>query len=419
MKVLFINTFERHGGAGIAAFRLFTALIQNTNAQVNYLAQFKGEFRKYSPQNYPALFRIGKEKFFLRQKLLDRNNAFKFETGDKGMNILHNGLVSGSDLIHLHWINQGFLSLETIGMLARAKPVIWTMHDMWAFTGGCTYSDECTNYKNSCGNCPFLRARNSNDLSNIIWNKKEKIYRSAKITLVGPSRWMAERAKESSLGNLAEIISIYNPIDTDFFIPADPVNARTTLNINSEGMVLLFGAQNIHDERKGFHYLKESLRIIKDNNPEIAGSICLVIFGEIKQKEIFRDLPVRVNYLGTITDPEKLKLAYQAASFYVHCARIDNLPNTIVESLSCGTPVISFESGGVGELIEDGYNGFLIQKGSSMALAECIMRISGLMNARPQLSYHAREKAIKSFSMRNIASSYFELYEKVIRDHSQ
>jgi glycosyltransferase involved in cell wall biosynthesis len=418
MRVLFLNTFEMHGGAGLAAYRLYQALKTHTEIQVDYLSQFKGDFRKSRPVNYAALFRIGREKLKLRQNLTRKNDLFKFETGVTGKNILKDARVSESDIIHLHWINQGFLSLRTLGQLASIKPLVWTMHDMWPFTGGCTYSGECANYKNSCGHCPFLRRRNSNDLSHLIWEKKETIYKSTRITLVGPSQWMAARAGESALGKLADIQSIPNAIDTDFFSPSDPEKARRTLGVDENALILLFGAQNIDDERKGFRYLAESLRIIREGNPAIAGKILLLVFGETKNVNLFRDFPVKVKYLGIIRDQENLKLAYLASSLYVHCATIDNLPNTIVEALSCGTPVIASGSGGTEELITDGFNGFLVQKENAGALADCIIQFSGLINSWPGFRNNARTKAVNSFSMKMIARSWSALYGKILNDRS-
>jgi glycosyltransferase involved in cell wall biosynthesis len=413
LKVVFLNTFERTGGAGIAGYRLYHALKKSQKADLNYLFQFGGDFQKYQLKNIPSLLRIGIEKYKIRNQLRNSGDIFKFETGEFGMRLVNNKIIQNADILHIHWVNQGFLSLKSFLKLVKIKPIVWTLHDMWAFTGGCGYSMDCRRYENSCGRCPFLRVKTDNDISNLIWRKKEDIFRSGKIILVCPSQWMADRAKESSLGKYSEIVMIPNPIDTDMYSPGDRLHARHQLNLNPEGIIYLFGAQNIDDDRKGFHYLAESLKLMKNKNPDLSKKITLVVFGATRSKNKFSDISVPVKYLGSVNEAEKLKLAYQASDYYVHCASTDNLPNTIAESLACGTPVIAFNTGGISGLVRDGYNGFLADHVRYESLVECMIRSSESIDRFRDLNAHARQTAIDLLSMNRIAGAYYQIYEKI------
>ena len=248
MKVTFLNTFENYGGAGYAALRIFEAMKQHTSGEYSFFPLYRGSFNRYHPANFPGLIRIGLEKARLRKQIKNPGDLFKFETGELGGKVAGRGTITRSDLLHLHWVNQGFLSIPTLVKLARLKPLVWTLHDMWAFTGGCSHSYDCERYRESCGQCPYLRSGRKDDLSNRIWHRKQEIYNTGKIALVGPSRWITQRAGQSSLGMLAEIVHIPNPLDTELFSPGDKLKARQALSIDPDKTVLIFGAQNI--ERK-------------------------------------------------------------------------------------------------------------------------------------------------------------------------
>ncbi len=178
MKILFLTTFEQSGGAGLAAHRLYDALKIHTNVELTRLTQFGPDYRKWDIGNISPFMKIGIEKLILQYRLANSGDAFKFESGRFGMNLEHQQhLINSADIRHLHMMTQGFISLKSLGKLAGTKPIVWTLHDMWPFTGGCVYSFQCDRYKNSCGCCPFMKGKEDHDLSNQIWEKKEKILR--------------------------------------------------------------------------------------------------------------------------------------------------------------------------------------------------------------------------------------------------
>ena len=412
LRIAFLSTFEKHGGAGLAAYRLRLALQKHFSAEIICFSQFEGDFRKFTLKNIPALARIGFDKYFLKKQLRKRSDLYKFETGRLGLPLHKNPDIVSSDIIHLHWIQQGFLSLEEILKLSRIKPVIWTLHDMWPFTGGCCYSNECTRYMDSCGSCPYLKNPDANDLSSEIWKKKERIYQGGKITLVGPSQWICRKAAESSLGRMADIRHIPYAIDTDLFTPVERERVRLQTGIREDEFVLLFGAQNLDDERKGFRILEEALILVKQSGFSME-RMRLFVFGATSRNDNFHSLPVRVNYAGTIKSPEELKKLYQVSDWYVHAALADNLPNTVIESVACGTPVMGFDSGGILEIITDGFNGMIAKHMTAEDLAQMILRSFDARGLLSELRKNARHFALENYSMEKISKAYADLYREV------
>lgn len=411
MKVTFLNTFEQHGGAGLAGHRIFSALKKHSPAELIYLSQFRGVFRKNRLIHTAPLIRVALEKLWLRKQLRDKSDLYKFETGVLGKGFRNNGYILSSDVIHLHWINQGFISIGTLQYLAGLKPLVWTMHDMWPFTGGCSYANECTKYLSHCGDCPYLKFPHPDDLSNRIWKKKSDIYKTGKLTLVGPSKWITAKAEESTLGKMANVVHIFNPIDTDFFAPGNRNQAREKMGIDPDKTVFLFGAQNIDDERKGFSILSECLEVLHADHPDVAGKAELLIFGRTKYSEKFRQLPVRVRYAGIVNDQIVLRSLYHASDWYVHTARADNLPNTVVEAAACGVPVIGFDTGGVKEIIQDGISGMLSRTGDMNDFVKSVFNAVFQKDSDRKFGKNAREFAVQQFSMEKVAGEYMKVYE--------
>lgn len=414
MRIAFLNTFEKHGGAGLAAFRLEQAIKKYTSLEIDNYAQFKGDFHKYNLKNIAALSRIGLEKFFLKIQLKNHSDLYKFETGRYGLPLYNNPKIVRSDIIHFHWVQQGFLSLKGIRKLAASKPVVWTMHDMWAFTGGCCYSNDCTRYRESCGNCPFLKNPGEADLSYKIWKEKEKLFSNRNITLVGPSRWITLKAEDSGLGKKAKIYHIPNPVDTELFSPGDRKKTRSEYNIDDNEFVLLFGAQNLDDNRKGFGILEKALVRLVQSDFKEAEKIRLLLFGATDHQEKFSKLPVKVLYTGIINNPEELKKLYNVADWYIHPALADNLPNTVVESVSCGTPVLGFNSGGINEIITSDFNGLIAPGINSDELARFIIKAFQSQGRMDKLRMNARKFALDTYSMEKVAGAYYDLYRQVL-----
>lgn len=421
MKILLLNTDDFTGGAAIACRRLLKALRTYTNVEAKMLVQESrsGQEGVYQLNNSwfakkKAFLRFVLERIFFLFYEKSKEVRFQFNPAKFGIDITDNQLVKNSDIIHLHWINFGFLSIDSLEKLFKTnKPVVWTLHDMWAFTGGCHHSDDCENYQNTCGNCiKFLKNPADNDLSNQTWQAKKAIFQHANLTIVTCSEWLGNRARKSSLFEGIKVVSIPNPIDTDAFYPIEKALARKEFELSQDKKYILFAAMRVDAIGKGFVYFKSALDIVyqqlKANNLDLT-DIEIVIFGQAEVSD-FESLPFKVNILGHLSDINKIAKAYSAASIFVIPSLAENLPNTIMESMACGTPVVGFEVGGIPEMIDHKNNGYLANYKSSEDLAKGIYWTLFESDYQVLVS-NARQKVLDNYSEEVIAEKYKKVYE--------
>ncbi|MFD0750519.1 glycosyltransferase family 4 protein [Mucilaginibacter calamicampi] len=422
MKVTLINTSDAGGGAPAACTRLLQALrLQGVDASL--LVQHK----KTNNSAVTGIVRDAVSKLkaqltFLAERIpfilfheRDKTVRFAFSTANAGTSVVNNALVKNADILHLHWTNSGFLSVGDLKeLIATGKPIVWTLHDMWTFTGGCHYSGTCERFKNECGNCPFLRDAGQNDLSHKGWLRKAAMYAGAKnITFVACSKWLAGVAGTSSLINKFPITNIPNPIDIDVFSPRDMQTEREKRGIRSDAKIILFGAANINDKRKGIRYLVEALQLLKQSSKNTS-NVEVVIFGKNKHFDVTQ-LPFTVHQLNIITDENELAGVYGMADVFVTTSLEDNLPNMVMEAMACGTPVVAFNTGGVPEMLDHLQNGYLADLASAQGIAEGITHI--LYEAKTEeLSANARQKVLNSYTNEKVAKQYTELYHAVLNN---
>lgn len=420
MKITILSTFDTFGGASIAAFRLNKALNDNALDSKMLVQDKKGKAPNvetiatnwFLKKVALARFAFDRYQFAFYEK--SKAVRFIFSPAKIGIDISQNTLIQKSDILHLHWINFGFISLDAIQKLIETqKPIVWTLHDMWVFTGGCHYSRDCTHYQQNCGNCTeFLKNPSPTDLSNQVWKTKLEIFKNANITIVACSNWLAEKAKASTLLEGKKIVSIPNPIDTSLFKPTEKLIAQQHFQLDTNKRYILFAAAKISDVRKGFVYFKKALAILKKEYSVDNKKIELIIFGQVQAND-FENLPFKVNVLGKLSDLETIALAYSAASVFVISSLEDNLPNTIMESLACGTPVVGFETGGIPEMIEHQQNGYLAPFKSAEELAKGIFWT--LFQADYEsLCKNARKKVIDNYAEEVVAKQYQALYESLL-----
>lgn len=422
MNITLVNTHDNNGGASIAALRLQKALTQNTDTKSVMLVQDK---TTQNPVVIPFDNRWwGKKKAFLRFVLerlyflpheKSKEIRFLFNISKFGVNITSHQVIKNADIIHLHWINFGFLSVNSLKKLfATKKPVIWTLHDMWAFTGGCHHSGDCENFQQSCGNCKFLKNPTPNDLSNQVWKAKKSTYLGQNLTIVTCSKWLGDRAKKSSLFSGISVINIPNPIDVSVFKPLNKVSARTALGINSDKKYILFAAMRVDAVNKGFTYFKESLELLKDllRENQLNDVVELLILGQTTGVEM-NDLPFKATILGRISEVEKIVNIYSASSLFITPSLEENLPNTIMESMACGTPAIGFKIGGIPEMIDHEENGYLADYKSAQALAKGMFWILFHENYE-NLCQNARQKVLDNYSEKVVSQQYQALYDSLI-----
>jgi glycosyltransferase involved in cell wall biosynthesis len=424
LKILLLNTDDFTGGAAIACRRLLKALRTHTDVQAQMLVQESKSGQEGIIQLNNSWF--AKKKAFLRfvwERLYfliyekNKEVRFSFNPAKFGTDISDNQYVTDSDIVHLHWINFGFLSIDSLRKLAQTnKPIVWTLHDMWAFTGGCHHSRDCENYQKSCGNCEqFLKNPSSTDLSNQIWQEKMDVFSKANLTIITCSEWLGNRASKSSLFQNVRVEAIPNPIDIEVFRPIDKKVARKKFNLDEDKKYILFAAMRVDAVGKGFAYFQEALLVIS-NQLLVKGNsnsdIEILIFGQAQSSD-FEELPFKVNILGRLSDLETIAHAYSAASVFVIPSLEENLPNTIMESMACGTPVVGFEVGGIPEMIEHKQTGYLAKYKSSENLAKGIYWT--LFDSDYQvLANNSRQKVVDNYSEKVVAERYKKVYQSLV-----
>lgn len=417
MNLLLLNTSERTGGAAVAANRLMVAL-QKAGIGCRMLVRDK----KTSNSDVLSVncsfiapkvnfVRFAWERFiiFLSNKL-SRKNLFQVSIANTGTDISELSIVKKADILHLHWINQGFLSLNDIERLIESgKPLVWTMHDLWPATGICHYPDTCLRYQTECRDCPMQIGLPLLDLAKRTYQKKGEIDFSS-VTFVGCSEWITAQARTSKLLKNARFISIPNPIDTSVFRPIDKHEARTFFNLPTDKYLLLFAAAKLSDTRKGAAYLVEACHLLKDTYKE---KIEIVLMGNSSQ-ELAETLPFKVNSLGYISDAGAMVSAYASADMFIIPSLEDNLPNTIMESMASGTPCVGFDTGGIPEMINHRLNGYVAKYKDSEDLASGIRWIienSQKMN----LSEGCVRKVHGNYTEAIISQKYIALYSSLLK----
>jgi glycosyltransferase involved in cell wall biosynthesis len=312
------------------------------------------------------------------------------------------------DIINLHWVGHGFLPIELLKKFN--KPLIWTLHDMWAFTGGCHYSQTCDRYQQQCGKCPQLNSHSEWDLSRWVWQRKAQNWRHLNLTVVTPSVWLKRCAIASSLFKQTPVEVIPNGIDTAVYKPIERQLARSILNLPIDRQLILFGASYANDPRKGFQCLKSALQRLSSQQHN--QSVEVVIFGG-SVPEVSTAIGLKVHSLGKLRDDTTLALAYAAADVFVVPSLQDNLPNTVMEALACGTPCVGFNIGGMPDMIEHQQNGYLAQPYETEDLAQGIAWVLEDQKRGDRLSQRARAKVEQAFTLQHQAAQYFELYQSL------
>lgn len=415
MKVVILNTFERTGGAAVAAGRLFDAL-RKAGIDISFLARDKTSERSKVYNMGDSSLKRWMNKFrFLWERLTiflcnkgSRRNLFQVSIANTGTDISEHPLVRQADVLHLHWINQGFLSLKDIELLIRlGKPVVWTLHDLWPATGICHYPGGCEKYELECYDCPKLVDKPLWDLAREVFREKRSIPLS-QVTFVGCSRWITEQTRRSALLQQARFHSIPNPIDTEIFKPVDKVGAREALGLPLDRCLVLFAAAKLSDDRKGASYLLEACRILKD---QTSLPIEIVLMGN-GSEELINAFPFPVKELGYVSDDKKMVASYAGADLFVSPSLEDNLPNTLMEAMACGTPCVGFRTGGIPEMIDHKKNGYIAHYKDPEDLAKGILWV--LENREKEgLSGACRDKVLNTYSEAVVAKKYIDLYNNV------
>ena len=419
MRVLIINTSERMGGAAIAANRLMDAL-RNNGIQAKMLVRDKQTDQVTVIGLTKSLWKIWQfiwERIIIwKANRFKKHNLFEVDIANTGTNILSLPEFTQADVIHLHWINQGMLSLTDIRRIIESgKPIVWTMHDMWPFTGICHYAGECKKYTSQCDQCPVLFKGSKKDLSYHTFQKKMKMFEGSQIHFVSCSQWLGNMAKSSKLIGHQTITSIPNAINTNLFKPRNKQAIREKYQIPADKKLLLFGSMKTTDKRKGIDYLVEACQILAKEQPEFCKQLGVVILG--KHSEVYQSLfPFPIYAMDYVHAEKELVDIYNIADLYVTPSLQDNLPNTIMEAMACGIPCVGFNVGGIPEMIDHLHNGYVADYKSAEDFANGIHW--ALSEGEYQsLSEEARRKVLTSYSENAVTKKYIEVYNKITGTH--
>lgn len=410
MKILIVNTSDIDGGAARAAYRLHKALLESEiNSEMLVLSKSSDDFTVNT-------FLNKKQKIFNKLRpVLDSipihmyNNKTLFSAAWLPSSEIVNKINSlNPDIVHLHWINAGMIKIEDLEKIKA--PIVWSLHDMWAFTGGCHYDELCGAYKDKCGECVVLESKRKKDISRRVFNRKQKTYSKIKnMTIVGLSNWLKICAKDSTLFQDKKIVNLPNPIDSKVFQAFDKLKARELWGLPKNKKLVLFGAMGAtSDPRKGFNELSQAFKNIDRDDIEF------VVFGA-SQPLSPPDIGCKTNYIGRLSDDISLVTLYSAVDVMIVPSKQENLSNAIMESLACATPVIGFDIGGNSDLIEHQYNGYLAQAFDSVDLANGIEWV--LDNEQyDELCVNAKDKVMRKFDSKVVAEKYIQLYKEIINE---
>ena len=414
MRVLIVNTSERSGGAAVAANRLMKAL-NNNGVKAKMLVRDK---------ETDILTVVGLPKspllhwHFLWERLVifcrlhfSRKRLFELDIANTGSDITKLREFQEADVIHLHWINQGMLSLNGIRKILRSgKPVVWTMHDIWPATAICHVTLGCRYFTSKCHHCKYLPGGGGgNDLAARVWQKKQRMTDDENIYYVACSRWLESEAKASALLRGQKITSIPNPIDTHIYKKGDRQEARKRLGLPLDKKLILFASQRVTNENKGMSYLIEACHELHTK----CLTPCEVVILGGHAEEVVDQLPMKTHPLGYVNDEHRIVDVYNAVDVFVLPSLSENLPNTIMEAMACGVPCVAFKVGGIPEEIAHRKNGYVAEYRHSEDLAAGIRWILEEADY-DALSRQCIHHVMQNYSQQSVALKYLEVYQQAM-----
>ena len=409
MRVLIVNTSERTGGAAVAANRLMKAL-NNNGAKAKMLVRDK-ETDALTVVSLPHSPRL--RWHFLWERLVifyrlhfSRQHLFEIDIANAGSDITKLPEFKEADVIHLHWINQGMLSLKGIRkILQSGKPVVWTMHDIWPAAALCHVTLGCERFTTQCQHCRLLPdGGSSNDFSATVWQRKQRMLAVGSIYFVACSRWLESEAKRSALLKGQKITSIPNPIDTHIYKIGDKQEARKRLGLPLDKKLILFASQRVTNVNKGMDYLIEACRQLQ------LADVAVVILGG-HAEEVVSQLSLEAYPLGYVNEENRIVDVYQAVDVFVLPSLSENLPNTIMEAMACGVPCVGFKVGGIPEEIDHRQNGYVAEYRHVEDLAQGIRWILSEADYE-KLSQNAVQKVMQNYSQQSVALKYLDVYHQ-------
>jgi glycosyltransferase involved in cell wall biosynthesis len=413
MKLAILSTYDSIGGASRAAFRLHKGLL-NRGVDSNMLVQKKDT-------DNSKVFDIKSRKEKIWNEIAIRLNDIPLKKYPKRENYIfspalyggfnENNYIKQFDLFNIHWVGGGFQSIDSIKNIT--KPIILTLHDSWAFTGGCHIPYPCEKFTTKCGACIKLASNKDTDLSTRIWQKKIDAWKNKNIVLVGDGNWVANNAKKSTIFKNNRVEVIHPGLDLDIFKPLDKKICRDILGLDQHCNYILFGAVNsTKDKNKGFEYLIEALKIYWQDDL-VKKNTKLLVFGSSEGTNI-ENFGIETKYIGKVFDDITLSILYSAADVMIVPSIIESFGQTASESFACGTPVVAFDTSGLKDIVDHQVNGFLANSYNPNSLSEGIKWVLEDKQRLIELSRNSRIKAQEKFSIEKYVESYYNLYKSLL-----
>jgi glycosyltransferase involved in cell wall biosynthesis len=419
-SILQINTHDASGGAGKAAYRLHKGLLS--------IGQNSKFLAREATGRDPGVFSSPADRRYERHLVSDRlinkygigfnrtslsNTYFSFSY--PGYDLTTSPAVADADIINLHWVEDFLSPVSLNGIFHLRKPVVWTLHDQKPFTGGCHYSAGCENHREACSPCPQLQDDPVN-LPMAVLRDKRELFQGADLTIVSPSRWLAEEARSSALFSSHRIEVIPNSLETAIYFPADKGAAKTAFGITPDTITILYCTTTGREERKGIKHLVAALaRCLSD--PAMRGLVQagrLMIISVGRDNELLQELPLPCLNRGFVRDDREMAVLYNAADLCVIPSLQDNLPNTMIEALACGTPVIAFNVGGIPDVIRSGVNGLLVSCPDDDQLHRAIRELVLDADMRKRMGEAGAADIRLHHTLENQAARYLQLYEDLL-----
>lgn len=414
MKIIHFTSGNITGGAARGAYFLHQAL-KDKEIDSHFFIPDKAPLEGFEDVNYlsnelqKTLDKYRNRSF--EQYILNQYPNRRKEIFSLGRGVYDNEIVALSkeaDIVHFHWVNDHLLNLELFERID--KPIVWTFRDMWPFTGGCHYSMGCEKYKSGCNLCDLLQSNSTEDISKWVFSRKESSFRN--IYPVAISTWLKDCAASSKLFQHKEVHMIANCIDTNTFIPFNKKQVRKELGLPLDKVILLFGAINAYgDKRKGFPLLLEALTLLENKD-----EFHLVTFGG-SNSSILNNTGFSYTSFGTINDDNQLAKIYSASSVFIAPSIEEAFGKTIVEAMSCATPVVAFNATGPKDLIKHEKTGYLAKPFDTADLVRGIAVITKHQSYE-KLCRASRLNVVDNFSLEIIAQQYINFYKKIIQDFS-
>lgn len=408
MKTLILSTSDIDGGAARAAYRLHQGL-QALGEDSQMLVRAKSSGDRSVIAEKSLLTKLGPMmntrpilRYPNRRRTLFSTQWFPDALGQKVATI-------NPDVVNLHWIGNGFLKIETLKRFNR--PIVWTLQDMWPFTGGCHYSENCDRYTQTCGRCPQLGSTSEQDLTRTIWRRKQKAWQGINLTIVTPSQWMADCVKASSLFGQRRVEVVPFCLDTDTYKPIPKAIARDILGLPQDRQLILFGALAATiDLRKGFNLLVDALRRLSQEGLGEATEV--MVFGA-NTPDNPPEFGFKAHYLGSFADDMSLSIVYSAADVMIVPSIQESFGQTASEALACGTPVVAFAATGLKDIVDHQNCGYLARPYEAEDLAQGISWVLEDSDRHQHLCENARARAVAQFTLRVQAQAYQKLFQEL------